>query len=423
MDISSSLSDFLRGQISFLANYGWPFFLVLFLVMAYKLWMNHIQFRFLMAQEYVLLAINVPEDNEKTPKVMEQAIAGFFGIQKDPNPIEKYVEGFTQPVISLELVSISGRVQYLIRTQRKFKDLVEAHIYAQYPTVEIREVDDYTVRIQKEDIPHKYNLWGSNLVLLKEDAIPIRTYKDFEEMTMEEKIVDPMAAVTEVMANIKQGEEMWFQIILKPTLDMSWKEEGEKIVKKRMGQEVESKPNTIQKIVEFIADLFSTFLKALFGPLEAEEKETKTEMFPRAAFLSPGERIALEAIERNISKLGFQTKIRFIYLAENSIFDKARPAGFMGAMHQFASLELNGFKPGDKEKTKADYILKSSRLLYKQKKILRRFKLRDFADDGFILNTEEIATIYHFPHISVKAATISRARAKRGGAPTELPVV
>ncbi len=428
IDLENLLSDFFAGQSAFLLRYGWIFVVLLFLVIAYKVWMGYIQGRFMEEMEQVVLAIDVPEDNEKTPKAMEQVVAGFFGIQKDPNIIEKYIQGYVQPTISLELISIGGHVQYLIRTPKVFKDLVEAHIYAQYPTAEIREVSDYTERIKKEDIPDKYDLWGANLELIQEDAIPIRTYKEFEEMAAEEKIIDPIAAITEVMANIKQGEEMWFQIIIRPTLDTSWKEEGEKIVKEKLGEKVEVAPNLLQKIVEGTAGILGTLLRAPFGPPETtSEKGAQEEMLPKAAFLSPGERFVLEAIQRNISKLGFQTKMRFIYLGEKSVFNKARVAAFMGAMQQFSALDLNGFKPGSSgmggEKTGADYLLVKWRLKRKQHKILRRYKQRDFSDKGFVFNTEELATVYHFPHISVKAATISRTKARRGGAPTELPVV
>lgn len=423
INIKGIFHDFFAGQGSFILQYGWIFFIILFLAVAFKLWMNYIQKRFLKEMECLVLAIDVPEDNEKTPKSMEQVIAGFFGIQKDPNIIEKYIKGYVQPVISLELVSIGSRVQFFVRTPKIFKDLVEAHIYAQYPTVEIKEVPDYTERVRKEDISSKYDLWGATLELIKEDALPIRTYKDFEEMAAEEKIIDPIAAITEVMANIKENEEIWLQLIIRPTLDMSWKEEGESIVKDRLGEKIEAKPNIIQKIFEGATGFITTLLKAPFGPVEGEGENKNEKVLPRAAFLSPGERFALEAIQRNISKLGFQTKIRFIYFGGKSIFNKARVAAFMGAMQQFSSLDLNGFKPAAAEKTGADYLFVAPRLKRKQHKVLRRYKMRYFATKGFVLNTEEIATIYHFPHISVKAATISRTKARRGGAPSELPVI
>ena len=40
----------------------------------------------------------------------------------------------------------------------------------------------------------------------------------------------------------------------------------------------------------------------------------------------------------------------------------------------------------------------------------------------FVLNTEELATIYHFPGSVAKTPTISRIESKKGEPPTALPI-
>jgi hypothetical protein len=44
--------------------------------------------------------------------------------------------------------------------------------------------------------------------------------------------------------------------------------------------------------------------------------------------------------------------------------------------------------------------------------------------DGFkmTLSSEELATVFHLPDMSVVAPSITRVEAKRGGAPANLPV-
>ena len=43
------------------------------------------------------------------------------------------------------------------------------------------------------------------------------------------------------------------------------------------------------------------------------------------------------------------------------------------------------------------------------------------AKPTFVFNTEELATIFHFPTIDVKTPMMPRVEAKRGVAPSNLP--
>ncbi|MDZ4229552.1 MAG: hypothetical protein U1C53_00250, partial [Candidatus Veblenbacteria bacterium] len=42
--------------------------------------------------------------------------------------------------------------------------------------------------------------------------------------------------------------------------------------------------------------------------------------------------------------------------------------------------------------------------------------------EGFILNTEELATLYHFPVVTVKAPLVKKTEAKKAEPPFGLPV-
>jgi hypothetical protein len=39
-----------------------------------------------------------------------------------------------------------------------------------------------------------------------------------------------------------------------------------------------------------------------------------------------------------------------------------------------------------------------------------------------ILNTEELATLFHFPNFLVQAPAVERVEAKKAGPPTDLPI-
>ena len=63
---------------------------------------------------------------------------------RDGSAVLKLWEGFQRVWFSLEIASFGGMIHFYIYTQKGFKSLVEHQIYAQYPGIEIEEVEDYT---------------------------------------------------------------------------------------------------------------------------------------------------------------------------------------------------------------------------------------------------------------------------------------
>jgi len=340
------------------------------------------------------------------------------------NVVEQYWKGQIQEWISCEIIGVGGEVRFIIRCPKYFRNVVEAQVYAQYPEAEIREADDY-VNLAPEDVTRgDYDLWGTEIKLLKPDAYPIRTYVGFEkQVSLEEKIVDPAAAVTEVMSNLKPGEQMWIQVLVQPA-DDAWKKEGEKEMKKLIGAAVEKKKPSI--LAGEIADFAQRLAAAPFGmPSETEKAEKEERGYPTMMqFLSPSEKNIVEAIGPNISKVGFNTKIRFIYAAKKELFSKPqRVSAMMGAINQFTTQDLNGFKPDKLTKTAADYILVNTRLNTKKRKILRNFKLRRLNRPLFTFNIEELATIFHPPVSTVKAPQMIKTKTRKAQPPAGLPTV
>lgn len=394
----------------------------------YYLWINLIVGEFLSKIKYKVLSINVPTESEKSAKLAEAMFNGLHGISTTPTKWEYYWIGKRVEWFSFELVSINGEVRYLIRTPEYYKDMVESLVYAQYPDAEISEIHDYVDGAPDHFPNGKYNLFGTEYKLGKPDAYPLTTYVSFEGPTLE-TTVDPMAGLLEVMSNIRQGEQIWVQILARPVND-HWKKEGEHLVKKLIGAKSEEKKSRLSKalgpIMSELGDLFRRLLQAPFGVPEPQEKSEKKEEGPRSQmlFLSPGERNVVEAIEHNIAKIGFEVKLRFIYLAPIDVYKKigkSRINGVRGGLEKpFSSQDLNSLRINKRLLSRVDYFAKL-RTPPRQRRIMRYFKRRSFHTAGFVLNTEELATLWHFPILTVKAANLRRAGAKKGEAPQDIP--
>ena len=141
--------------------------------------------------------------------------------------------------------------------------------------------------------------------------------------------------------------------------------------------------------------------------------------------LSPGQKKVLEALENNIGKQMFLTRMRHLYVSKRAVFSKTTGvSSFIGAIKQFNDFNLNSVKPDGGTKTYANYIFTEERLRFRQRRLLRRYRNRDSDPQStrFMLSTEELATIFHIPDMAVTAPTLTRVAARRGGAPMNLPI-
>ena len=391
------------------------------------LWMKYIHRKYIYTLKWMMLEIIPPRELEKSPKLMESIFAGLAGVIKNPNPVEVYVQGFLPDYFSFEMVGSEGSVHFYVRTQTKYRNLIEAHFYAQYPDVEIIEVPDYTEAVPVT-IPNKdWDIWGTEFEFVKPDVYPIRTYPNFEE-DVTGKMIDPLAGLTEVLAQTGPGQHLWLQYLINPRgQEGAWvKEYGKKIVDELTGKTPEEKIGVLRRVGHDLFEVGANIHKGLFAQeiefteLEAEKKE----LGPLEFRLTPGEKEILKAVEVNMSKQQFQTKMRFLYIGRREGFDKTLVSSFIGGIKQFNDMSLNSFKPNDSTKTNANFLFAQSRLRFRQRLLHTHYRDRDWDDSEhtFYLSTEELATVFHLPDMAVMTPTMSRVAAKRGGAPSNLPI-
>ncbi len=390
-------------------------------------WLPARKAKYLQATKFILLAIDIPKNNEQSPKAVEQVFATLAGTLSGPNLYERYWLGNHQLSFSLELVSLEGYIQYIIHSPEKYRDVVEAAFFAQYPDAEIMEIPDY-VKNFPDDFPNDtYDLWGTDLKLGNKNPYPIRTYPRFEH-TLSQEIKDPLASLLEVMSHLRRGEYACLQWVITPTGD-SWKLQCEKEVKKIIGEKAPEKKD----IGYYMTYPFLSFMKFLGDTLvvNAEgtaDNQAKREDAPnKMLYLTSGQRDVLQGIEEKMSKIGFLAKGRFVYLSRRELFDKNRGvAPIMGGLNQFNTLNMNYFTKVKTTTTTADYWRVEKRIAKKQTKIIKAYKQRigdsKFGNNPFVLNIEELATVYHFPAMTVKAPLVKKVESKRSEPPAALPV-
>jgi len=383
----------------------------------YKLWLEYIKKQFLKKVEYVVFEIKVPRYVEKSFKSMENVFASLHSIQiSKPNFKERVFEGKTQLWLSAEIVGNGEGVSFYFRTPKDYKNLVESHLYAQYPDVEINEVEDYT-SVFSAPLPNKFwDLWGLDFMLTQPSPYPILTYPFFE-LQKEEKIIDPLASLLETVSKLGPDEKIWVQILFKPA-DDSCKKEGEKIVGKLIGKKEPTQRSYFDYVLEFLYHL----VRAPFTAPQWWEDSGSAGSPGNVQNLTPGEKEIVEAIQRKTSKLLFDATIRFVYIDRRDAFTRLNITSVMGFFRQFNTLHLNGFKPYKPSVTKANKPFKEQKEFWKKRVLFKNYLKRKFnGDTKMVLNTEELATLFHFPVTTVEAPMLKRLEAKKSGPPINLP--
>ncbi|HVO28784.1 MAG TPA: hypothetical protein VMT81_02260 [Candidatus Paceibacterota bacterium] len=408
----------------------WWFFLPLIAaIVLWDFWRQYLHIRFLKNIKWELLEIKVPKNILKTPKAMEQIFAAAhapysYGIKK----YDKYVKGVEELFMCFELVGRAGETHFYLRVPDRLRNMMESAIFGQYPEAEIVEVEDYL-----KEMPHALpnadlDVAGFEEIFGKPTWYPLRTYEAFEDPTEEHRL-DTIAPLIEGMSKMRGDQQFWFQLVIIPTGE-DWVKKGEEEIKKKYGIEEEKKK---KKGLLPGFDMGFTFGEALRAPFEhpggaSAKKEAKQEKFPRL-LLSPADKELTEGIARKISKFGFETTVRFMFLERRGDTQGGVDRNMMLAhsyIRQFNTQNMNALRP-DGTTTSASYsvrgMFKKTRLRWRKRIIYERYQHLSHSHHSPILNIEELATLYHFPITTVSTTELEKIESKKGAPPAALPVV
>lgn len=411
---------------------GWIPIAVTFVWGVGQVWLRYIRLAYGASEKKILLAIDIPRGNAQTPMAVENIFAYLAGAHSDKDLFEEWWLGEWQLYFSLEIVSIDSYIQFLIWTPEKYRNLVEVAIYSQYPDAEITEVNDYTEGLPTQFPDDQYDIFGGEYILTQNSVYPIKTYKHFEHMMgkPETQYKDPMAALMDLMSSMKKGEQLWYQILAMP-IPHDWADQGDVEIKKIIGEKIQG-GNLADKFIDGAVSLlgfFSEMIYSLWGDVEAKAEEKEPQF--RMMNLKPRQKKQVEEIQEKVGKVGFGVKIRYVYVAKKEMMNKNKVAyGFTGYMKQFNFNDLNSYKPdtgdgGTITKVQYDRIFGNYRVNVRKRKLMTAYKFRSDIRGrlSHILNTEELASIWHFPvEASVKAPLIQKVPGKKAEPPASLPI-
>ncbi len=366
------------------------------------------------------MEILIPREISRSPASMEQALKAIWGLRNWPEDVsERYWKGEITKWFTLEMVSLAGKIHFYIRTEKRQKDLVKAAFLSYYTEIEIVEVEDYISSLPKDvnDLEKKgLGLWGSEIVLARPEAYPIKMYNEFEGK--EKEAADPISSFLEVLGEVRDGEMVGIQINIAPA-EPNWNKRWEKFIR------------DLQKPKEIKTGT-------------TKDGESKIEKIPS----TPGEVAAIKSIDENLSSQAFDTLIRFVYISPQTIFfDSYARRGLIGAFNQYAAPNLNSFRQNHRMSTRtkiwvSPYIFPKSRNKLRKERILSFYRRREMPEETFMgriltshflnwnfhsrvvkLTVRAVATLFHPPTSAVMVTPyIQRLEGRKVAPEVGLPI-
>jgi hypothetical protein len=285
-----------------------------------------------------------------------------------------------------EIVATEGFVHFYAAVPLALMEVVKQAIVSAYPTARLEEVPDHNIFSQTGKISGTV---GGELNLKEQFAYPIATYQDLKR--------DAMQALLNSLSTLEKDDGAAIQMLMRPA-DPSWRKTASGVAsKKRKGDD--SKKGFDQVIA-----LGREFATALSKPPEAKKDDggNKKE-------LSSLEQTTLDAIDDKTRYPGYEVLIRVIASSSTSQRAEAVLGNVVAAFSLFDAPGKNGFKY---EAAKSAEDLATSYIL----------RLFPQSNQKNILNSVELATIFHFPdQRSIPTSQLERQGSKQVDGPRNVP--
>ena len=290
--------------------------------------------------------------------------------------------------IAFEMVMHGGLIYFYLDCPRKWKDFLEQQIHAQYPYAQIEEMIDYNIFHEHSTVV------GAYLTPKRQHTFPFKSYRTMDS--------DPLSAILNALAKIREDDSAAaIQFVIRSS-HRKWRRRGVQIVR------------DVKKGKKFARVAHQSRIGRAF----AVTRETLGEMFKNPDKdklknepeykLSQLEEEMLKGIEEKLAKGGMDVTVRL--LSVSNVEEKAR-LNLDNIINSFS--QYNHYRYGNSF---------NALIPKNQKKLIQEFIYRSFNERRrVILNTEEMASLWHLPLHSTESPNIKWLTGRKAPPPTNLP--
>lgn len=264
-----------------------------------------------------------------------------------------------QDTMSFEYIAHEREILFYVTCARDYKKLLEKQINGFYPDAIIEETKEVNIFENRKSFSTTY------LNTAKNFAYPIKTYQKLES--------DPINNITNAFSKLEEDQSAAIQIVLKPIAD-DWQWKSTKISSKMM--QAKSSHFTLNPLKIIIA-LFGIFLNSGDEDKSSADNNSSALTQERA-----------KTVDEKDDKTGYQVIIRIITTGNSKNDTNMELTNIVSSFSQFSYPGLNKF---------------THTLHHFENKLIKNYIYRYFTKPiwlkKMILNTEELASLFHFPHI------------------------
>lgn len=289
---------------------------------------------------------------------------------------------YGQRHVSFEIVATDGAIHFYVAVPVALVPVVQQAVLSAYPTAQLEEVEDYNPFSEQGKIPGTV---GGELILKEKASYPLLTYNDLE--------TDPLEALLNTLSSLKAGEGAAVQVMIRPA-DKSWVSAANKLVQGKRKNPTASTSMSISP-----KDVMKAAVKTAPSPDKPATPQPLTGL----------EEATIASIEEKAKHPGFETLIRLIVSSDTHERSQAVLTQMATAFALLEAPGRNGLKlitAGNIEGLVTAFIF---RFFPPELKIM-------------ILNTVELATIFHLPDAGQTAtAQVERQQFHEVDGPINLP--
>ena len=293
---------------------------------------------------------------------------------------------YGQRHFAFEIIGSKGFVHYYAAVPVALVEVVNQAIVSAYPSARLEEVEEHNIF---SPIGRTSGTMGGELVLKEDFAYPIATYQELKR--------DTIQSVLNALSTLDKDDGAGIQILLRPARSEWRKSALAASQKKRKNEHSKSKAKVASGWVG----------QLLYAPIKPpeEHKEEKKDDKP----LSNVDQALIDGIEEKTRHAGYEVCIRV--MASSNVSQRAQSIlnSIVATFALFDAPGKNGFK----------YIPAKDIDSFVTAFIMRFFPPEN---DKTILNSVELATIFHFPdQSSIPTTQLERQASKQADGPRNMP--
>lgn len=291
---------------------------------------------------------------------------------------------YGQRHITFEIIASKGLIHYYIAVPHVLTDVVRQAISAAYPTARLEEVEEHNMFSKVGKISGTI---GGELTLKKHYSYPIATYQETKR--------DAMRALLNALSSAGRDDGVGIQILFRPASD-GW-EKSAIATANKIRKDKGKKTGGVSGIMA-PRDVLEALWRA------PETKEVK----PEDRQLSALEQATVDAIEDKTKYPAYEVLVRVIASSNTAAQSQALMKNVVASFSLFDSAGKNGFKFA---------------VTRNIEQFVTAFIFRFFPQDirSNILNSVELATIFHFPdQKNIPTSQLQRQASKQVDGPHQL---